>query len=429
MSASPYTSRRVVGVYITANTTFTLAASIIWGVNTLFLMDAGLTIFQVMLANAAFTLGSLLFEVPTGVIADTIGRKASFLLSSATLFVSTLLYVAGAQYSLGIWWFVGASVLIGLGFTFQTGAVDAWFVDALDYTGYTEPKERVFALNGVVTSAAMLIGTLTGGIIGQYDLSLPYLFRAALLVVTFAVTLVTMRDVGFERRPLRVASFGSETRAIFDAGRTYAWRHRVVRPLLAASLLFGVFMLFAFYSWQRFALDLLGREYVWLVGALAAAFSLAGIAGNAVVRRVMTRGEGRREAAGVLAACFVAMAVLAAGVGAVGLVARQPGLFPFTVATVLWLGFGFVFGIVTPVRQAFLNEQIPSAQRATVLSIDSFFADAGAAGGQPALGWIAERYSIPLAWVIGSVFVGLAAPFYARAGRQVRREPSQDAPR
>jgi len=415
-------AKRVVFVYLAANTLFTLAASVIWCVNTLFLMGAGLTIFQVMLANSAFTLGSLVFEVPTGVIADTIGRKASFLIASGSLLVSTLLYVAGAQYSLGIWWFVGASVLIGFGYACQTGAVDAWLVDALDHTGFELPKERVFAWGGMAFGSAMLVGTLLGGFLGQLNLSLPYVVRAGLLAVTFLFTAFMMRDLGFEPRPLKVSTFASETRTIFSAGVNYGWRHRVVRPLLWVSLVGGVFFLFAFYSWQRYALNLLGREYVWVAGMLTAAFSLAGIGGNALVRRVMRDGDARRDPTKVLATCSAAMAGIAFAVGLVGLVSRQPGLVPFAVASILWVIWGLMFGITGPVRQAFLNEQIPSAQRATVLSLDSFFADAGGVAGQPALGWIAERYSIPAGWVIGSVFLGLSVPFYKRAGRAYREE-------
>ena len=55
----------------------TLAASFIWGINTIFLLDAGLSNFQAFLANAFFTAGMVMFEVPTGIIADTFGRRVS----------------------------------------------------------------------------------------------------------------------------------------------------------------------------------------------------------------------------------------------------------------------------------------------------------------------------------------------------------------
>ena len=84
-------SRRIQRVYLTLLLLHTLAASLIWGINTLFLLDAGLTNTQAFAANAFFTAGLVLFEVPTGVIADTRGRRLSYLLGTLTLSVTTLL--------------------------------------------------------------------------------------------------------------------------------------------------------------------------------------------------------------------------------------------------------------------------------------------------------------------------------------------------
>lgn len=138
-------SAGIIRTFLTANGLFTLATSLIWAVNTLFLLSAGLDIFTVMVVNAAFTVGQLAFEVPTGVVADTIGRKASFLLGIGALAVATVLYVLAAQLGLGLPAFVAASVLLGFGFTCQTGAIDAWLVDALAHTGYDKPLDSVFA--------------------------------------------------------------------------------------------------------------------------------------------------------------------------------------------------------------------------------------------------------------------------------------------
>ncbi len=415
--AAARTPRGVIGAYLTTSALFALAASLIWGVNTLFLMEAGLDIFQVMLVNTAFTVGQIVFEVPTGVVADTIGRKASFMIGTITLVISTLLYVASSQYHWGIWAFIGASIILGLGFTFQTGAVDAWLVDALAFTDYEGTRERVFAWGGMVFGGSMLVGTLAGGFLGQVDLSWPYIVRAALLVVCFIAAGVMMEDLGFQKRPLRFSTLGAETRKILDAGITYGWNHRVVRPLMFVSATTGVFFLYGFYSWQRYALDLLGREFIWVVGVLAAVSALAGIIGNTLVKRIMREGERRRDPAKVLAVSMVLLTVLVAAIGVVGLVTRTPGLVPMLVAAALWTLWGVVFGVVGPIRQAYLNEQVPSAQRATVLSLDAFFSDVGGAGGQPVLGWIAKMWSIPVGFLVGAIFVGISAPLYRAAGR------------
>ncbi len=95
-------SKQVITIYYCITSLYTLSVSVIWGINTLFLMDAGLDIFQVMLVNALFTAGMVIFEVPTGVVADTIGRKVSFLLCISVLFVTTIFYVVAA----GLGWSV-----------------------------------------------------------------------------------------------------------------------------------------------------------------------------------------------------------------------------------------------------------------------------------------------------------------------------------
>jgi MFS family permease len=110
------------------------------------------------------------------------------------------------------------------------------------------------------------------------------------------------------------------------------------------------------------------------------------------------------------------------GIAAVGFLALEPGWVPATLAILLWLVFGAVFGISGPVRMSYLNEHIPSAQRATVLSLDAFFGDAGGTVGQPALGWVSDARSIPVAWLIGSGFVALTAPLYGRSGKAAALE-------
>ena len=123
--------RRVLRSYYAISGLWTLSASVIWGVNTLFLLDAGLSIGEVFTANAAFSAGMVLFEIPTGVVADTLGRRVSYLLSVAVLAATTLAYLAAADAQAGVLVFVAISLVMGLGFTFYSGALEAWLVDAL----------------------------------------------------------------------------------------------------------------------------------------------------------------------------------------------------------------------------------------------------------------------------------------------------------
>ena len=90
-----------------------------------------------------------------------------------------------------------ASILLGLGFTFFSGATDAWLVDALKATGFTGALEGVFARAQVISGAAMLGGTVLGGIVAQAtNLGVPYLLRAGMLGITFVVAWRFMHDIG-----------------------------------------------------------------------------------------------------------------------------------------------------------------------------------------------------------------------------------------
>ena len=218
-------ARRVQRIYLTLTLLATASASLIWGINTLFLLHAGLSIFEVFVANAAFTAAMALFEIPTGVVADTRGRRASFLLSEATLAVGTLAYVGVAAIHGGLLLFCLAGVILGLGYTFYSGAVEAWLVDALKATGYTRELDGVFAKASIVSSVAMIVGTIGGGLLGQINLSLPYIARAALVLIAFAVGYRTMHEIGFTPRTMHLQGIVGEMRKVGRAGITFGAEH------------------------------------------------------------------------------------------------------------------------------------------------------------------------------------------------------------
>jgi MFS family permease len=419
-------SKRIVTAYVTTNALFTLSASLIWSINTLFLLSAGLSLPMVFVVNATFTAAQMICEIPTGVIADTLGRKTSFLLSVGTLIVSTILYVLSAQLHWGVPGFVIASVIIGLGFTFQTGAVDAWMVDALTETGFDGPREeaisRVFALSGGVSGAALVVGPLLGGLLGQISLYLPYYLRAGALGLTFVAVAVMMREIGFTPRKLTRHTFVAETRAVAGAGIAHGWHSRAVRPLMWVSLVQGLFFAYGFYALSPYLLQLLAKDYVWLTGAVFSAFSLAGIFGNLSIRwGIMRRADGSpRSAPKALAVMATATAVMVGAIGVVGVYAVRvsgSGLTPFLAVAALWAAIGYLSGVSAPVASSYINQHIPSAQRATVLSLSALFGDAGGVVGQPAFGYAAAGFGIAPTWVVSGFILLLAAPLYRMSGR------------
>src|ERR687891_117820 len=393
---------RVIRGYLVISGLFTLSASLIWGINTLFLLDAGLSIFEVFVANAVFTAAMALFEIPTGVVADTRGRRISFLLSEAGRAIGTLAYVGVAGIQGGVVLFSLAGVILGLGFTFYSGAVEAWLVDALKATGYQKELDRVFARAGVVAGVVTLVGTVGGGLLGQIDLSLPYVARAILVLMALGVGFRTMHDIGFTPRTLRFRGIVGEMRKVARAGITYGWRTPAMRLLVLHSFLSWGFFFWAWYAWQPYFLELLERDAIWVAGVIAALFSLAGIVGNMLVARIARPGRRRTT---ILLTTSAALSATMVATGAIQY---------FWVTVPVFLLGAVAAGVEEPVRQTYLHHSIPTSERATLVSFDALVGSLGSIGGTTGLGYLSQERSIPAGFVIGGLATILTLPIFAR---------------
>jgi MFS family permease len=398
--------RRVQTTYLVLMLLNTLAASLIWGINTLFLLDAGLSNTEAFAANAFFTAGMVLFEVPTGMVADTWGRRASYLVGSLTLAVTTLLYLAAWQAHAPFWVWAVTSLLLGLGFTFFSGATEAWLVDALKATGFTGTLESVFAKGQIVGGAAMLAGSVAGGLIAQSaNLGVPYMLRAVILGATFVVAFLLMKDLGFApsrgRRPLPYM------KGLLGASVRHGLGNRPVRWVMLAAPFSGGVGIYAFYAMQPYLLELYGDEQAYGVAGLAAAI----VAGAQIVGGLLVPHIGR--------VFRRRTTVLATGVGASALVLLLiAGTTSFWTAVGLLVVWGLIFAATAPVLQAYLNGLIPSEQRATVLSFASLMGSSGGVVFQPVLGKAADAWSYSASYLVASALQLVALPLMVLARRE-----------
>jgi MFS family permease len=406
-------ARRIQRIYLTLTLGNTLAASFIWGINTLFLLDAGLSNLEAFTANAFFTAGMVLFEVPTGVVADGWGRRASFLLGTVTLAASTYLYYLLWQLSAPFWAWAVVSVLLGLGFTFFSGAVEAWLVDSLHFSAYEGDLETILGRGQMVSGIAMLAGSAAGGVIAQFtNLGVPFLMRVGVLLAMFGVAFLLMHDVGFtperSRRPLQA------TRAVLIASIDGGLKNPPVRYIMLAAPFSAGVGIYVFYALQPFLLELFGDPRAYSVAGLAAAI----VAGAQVVggwlaptlRRLVRR--------------RTTVLVVTSGMG--GLILAALGFTRlFWVALLLLTLWALVTAAATPVRQAYLNDMISSKQRATVLSFDSLMGSSGGIVVQPLMGRAADVYGYPLSLAMSGVIELFAVPFLLASRR--RRSPADTA--
>ena len=393
------TPEKVQRVYLTLMLGNTLAASFIWGINTIFLLDAGLSNLEAFAANAFFTAGMVLFEIPTGVVADTIGRRVSYMAGTLTLMATTLLYVMLWQIEGPFWAWALVSLLLGLGFTFFSGAVEAWLVDALDATGFTGQLEQGFGRGQIVTGIGMLTGSVIGGYVAQVtSLGVPFLMRAGVLIIMFFFAGWAMRDLGFTAR--KSESTVAEMRQITANSIEYGWRVPSVKWIMLAAPFTAGVSFYAFYALQPYLLELVGDpEAYGIAGITAALVAGSQIVGGFIAPRIRRLFRLRTSAL-----------LLAVGGGAVTL-ALIGVIEEFWVAVALIAVWSMLFAAAMPIRQSYINGMIPSRQRATILSFDSMLGSTGGVVTQPVLGRVADNSGYGTSYLYGAMITVFALPF------------------
>ncbi|WP_433060251.1 MFS transporter [Dactylosporangium sp. CS-033363] len=405
-------TRQVRRTYLVLVLLNALAVSSIWGVNSLLLFQAGLSNTEALAANACFTLGYALFEVPTGTIADTRGRRVSYLLGGVTLTVSTLLYWLAWRLHAGFWAWAAVSVVLALGFTFFSGATEAWLVDALHALDFAGPLEPVFARGQVVNGVGALAGSLGGAYIAQLtNVGVPFLVRAGLLVTLTAVAWRLMRDIGFT--PAGGGRALPRMRAVLRTSMRYGWRNPQVRLLMLGAWAAAGVGYYVAFTMKPYLLDLAGDQRAYgLLGVAVALQAVAQMAGGFLAPALRSLLGLRTSVliAGVLANALILLALSGAG--------------GVPTALALLAASSLVAAAVAPSRQAYLSELVPARGRATVLSFDSLVASSGGVVLQPALGRSADAWGYPHSFALGGLVQLIALPFLLRAAQSERATPA-----
>lgn len=400
---------RVRNTYLALNVFIWLPTSLIVGINTLFLLDGGLSNVEAFAANAFYTIGLALFELPTGIVADTWGRRTSFLIGTVIQLGANLMYVACWAWHAPFWLWAVASVLLGLGYTFFSGAVDAWLVDTLKHVGYEGDLDPIFAKGQIINGAAMLLGTVAGAFIAQLtSFGVPYLVRAGLQLLGFVIAFAIMKEVAFtpSHEPLM-----TQVRGLGRAALKYGLGKRPIRwALLAAPFYMGT-GIYGFYAAQPYLLKLFGDPHaIGIAGIAAAGIAATQVAGGFAVPFIRRRFRRRTHV------------MLASAIATVGALALIGLIQNFYVVVALLLVWAMASAATVPVRQAYLNSLIPSEQRATVLSFDSMVSSSGGVIFQPILGRVADTLGYAASYVVSACIALIGVPFLIAARRENVRE-------
>ncbi|MEU8861220.1 MFS transporter [Streptomyces umbrinus] len=344
-------------------------------------------------------------EIPTGVLADLLGRRTSVAISFvlraigySALFLSGSVYVAAA----GV-------LLSALGGTFASGALEAW---AVDETGAKDPSglDRLFAQGKIAENAGLVLGTLTGAALGTLDLALPQIVAGLTCALAAVLSLRLMTGRPDPDRPPaapgRREAFAPRLRESFGevmTGTRLTLRgDKVLIALILAAALLWLFRGIPGVQWTVVYEGLVGGNLL-VLGAMRSVGSLLEIPLLGWTLSLQKRRASARRTVIVTASTAGALALVCAAA------VKEPAL-----SIVCYVCFSTAFGLCMPGVRAAMNERIDSGHRATVLSVASLFNSLFTGGGLILTGLaVGDLGSTALAWPLAAAGFGVAGLWVA----------------
>lgn len=364
----------------------------------------GLSPFQLIVIGTVLEATCFLGEIPTGVVADLRSRKWSVIIGLATIGAGVVLMAVPS-----FWVILAAQVVWGLGYTFVSGAAEAWVTDEVGEADVQPVLTRAHQISLALT----MVGILAAGLLGQLALTVPIVAGGVGFVLLAVAMSRLMREERFTPTPAGERDSWAHMWATTREGLTAATRHRVIRTFLVVGLLAGLTSEVMDRLWiDRIINDIglpdLGTaddEATWFT-LFALAGALIGLVSSVLANRLAPatlNAEHPTRVMGLLVLVQVAGVAVFALSGNLG--AALAGKWTRDAAqSVSW-----------PVQRAWLNRSITNpGSRATTLSMMGQADAVGQVVGGPGLGLLANRAGVQTALLAAAAIQAPAALLYAR---------------
>ncbi len=366
----------------------------------------GLTPLQLVLVGTTLELAAFLFEVPTGVVADVYSRRLSVIIGM--LLIGFGFIIEGTFPS--FWLILGAQVLWGLGYTFTSGATQAWISDEI---GEVEAGKAFLRANQVGNLMA-LVGIGVGILIGSLAINLPIQIGGACMVFLGIFLAWKMPEMGFKPIAQPGHRGWKEMRSTFTNGLGIVRRSPELLTILSIGLIYGLYSegfdrLWTKHILDQFSLPLAGilQPVFWLGLIRAAGLLLATGATELLLRKVDT--------ASFLSIARMLKIITVFIIGGLFVFAIAPG---FLVAAAAYILIYATRNIIGPIYTAWVNQGLDSRVRATVISMSNQVDAIGQIAGGPVLGLIGSLVSVRAALLASSFILTPALALYEYAIRR-----------
>jgi MFS family permease len=393
-------------------------------VTVLLAQSRGLSVAEIGLVFVAHSLVALVLELPTGGLADAIGRRPVLVLSGLLQIAGLLLLASATSLAL----FMAAFALVGAGRALDSGPLESWYVDAVHLlspgTDVTPGLSRAAVADGL----ALALGAVLGGVLpslaanGSTPLTLPILIAAGFGAVNIAAVLLFVTPlepastVGM-RALLRTSL--QEVPAIVRDTIGLAARDKALRLLFAITFIAGMVLstleLLGPLRFAELAGDATDGSAVFgIVMAVSFGGSAIGSALATTARRA-ARGSVARATAVLLVFCALALAGIALSPTAVLAGTAYAAFY-------LWNGAGW------PLRKQVLHSRVDSSRRSTTVSASSFALMLGGITGSLLLPLLTEVTSLTIGFASAAVLLLVSAALSLRLPEVTPPEPPAPVP-
>ena len=395
-----------VPVYLLLAAGGTLFSTLVFTVNLVYQVQvARLNPLQLVLVGTVLEGAAFLFEIPTGVVADVYSRRLSIIIGVFLLGIG--LALQGAVPDFGV--ILLAQVIWGIGYTFTSGATQAWITDEIG----VEQANALFLRGAQAELVAAIAGVVVATAIANFSLRAPILLGGALYLVMGLVLLAAMPETGFQRTPRAARGSWQQLGDTLRAGGALVRRSPALLTMLAIFAIAGA----ATESYDRlstahflanFAFPTRwGLQPVAWLGIFAVVGRLLSIGVlQIVVRRVNPQSHRAVARALTLATALLALCYL--GFALAGTLA---------LAAIASIGVRMCRTVSSPLQAAWINQHVASRVRATVLSITSQADAIGQTIGGPVIGYVGLIASLRAALALAAVILSPTLALYARTLR------------
>lgn len=376
---------------------------------------AGLTPLQLVLVGTTVELSIFVFEVPTGIVADVYSRRLSIIIGYLLMGVGFLIEgLFPAFFPILL-----AQVIWGLGYTFTSGATQAWITDEIG----EGPANKLFLRATQVGLFASLIGMGAAALVGAQNVALPILVGAFGVFLIGITLFVIMPETGFHPTSKEERNTWQQMWHTFNEGlKTVRDRPRLM-SIVGIGLFYGLYSEGFDRLWVKLLLDNFSLPI--LFGNNEVAFFAALRVAGTVLTIFAVHFVGKRVDTGSSLAIGRAMLGVTAGIS---LAMIGFGLAPFLLlALVLYLVIDVLRDISYPLQTAWINQKLDSRVRATVHSMFGQVDAVGQIAGGPGVGLIANLASVVAAISTSGLLLTPALFLIGRANRQSREHAEAES--